>query len=272
VEVRANIAEKIYEVYVNRPYDISIPVRFDEAQPSVFGTAPARTEPYKTDTFVGDVTQGGSCNCYTHHFTPHLNGTHTECVGHITSEKIAVYEIIQDSLIPATLITVSPREGKHESNTYTPALRPTDAVITQHMIHQALLGSNADFLEALVIRTLPNTPGKRTQHYGTYLPPFFSNEAMNYLLSYSVKHLLVDIPSIDRLDDDGKLTNHHAFWGLEPGSHTIEGKKLSPKTVTELIYVPEEVPDGLYLLNLQVAPIMADAAPSRPLLYEVDRI
>ena len=38
-------------------------------------------------------------------------------------------------------------------------------------------------------------------------------------------------------------------------------------TVTELAYVPDDVLDGCYLLNLQVAPFVADAAPSRPVLY-----
>ncbi|HBB80565.1 MAG TPA: metal-dependent hydrolase, partial [Cryomorphaceae bacterium] len=29
------------------------------------------------------------------------------------------------------------------------------------------------------------------------------------------------------------------------------------------------VPDGVYLLNLQVAPLENDAAPSRPILYSL---
>jgi len=36
--------------------------------------------------------------------------------------------------------------------------------------------------------------------------------------------------------------------------------------MTELINVPDDVPDGRYLLNLQIAPFEADAAPSRPVL------
>jgi len=39
-------------------------------------------------------------------------------------------------------------------------------------------------------------------------------------------------------------------------------------TITELIYVPNEVLDGAYLLNLQIAPFESDASPSRPLLLE----
>jgi hypothetical protein len=38
-------------------------------------------------------------------------------------------------------------------------------------------------------------------------------------------------------------------------------------TITELIYVPEGVEDGLYLLNLQVPNLRTDAVLSRPVLY-----
>ena len=33
-----------------------------------------------------------------------------------------------------------------------------------------------------------------------------------------------------------------------------------------MIYVPNEIEDGEYLLNLQIAPFESDCAPSRPLL------
>jgi hypothetical protein len=39
--------------------------------------------------------------------------------------------------------------------------------------------------------------------------------------------------------------------------------------VTELAWVPDSVPDGLYLLDLQVPAFASDAAPSRPVLYPV---
>jgi hypothetical protein len=53
------------------------------------------------------------------------------------------------------------------------------------------------------------------------------------------------------------------------GSHSLAGKKPSPKTVTELIHVSPSLPDGQYMLNLQVAAFASDAAPSRPILYEI---
>ena len=109
LQLTATLQDKRYSVNLNRPRDISIPVRFDGAQLSVFGAPPARRQPYATEGFVGDVRQGGSCNCDVCSFIPHTSGTHTECVGHIASVPIAVPDILQDSLIPVTLITVAPQ-------------------------------------------------------------------------------------------------------------------------------------------------------------------
>ena len=38
-------------------------------------------------------------------------------------------------------------------------------------------------------------------------------------------------------------------------------------TITELIRVPVELPDGLYYLNLMIAPLQSDTSPSKPVLY-----
>lgn len=46
---------------------------------------------------------------------------------------------------------------------------------------------------------------------------------------------------------------------------------LSHRTITEFVYVPSTVNDGYYMLNLQVSPIQLDAAPSRPILFPVQR-
>ena len=98
-------------------------------------------------------------------------------------------------------------------------------------------------------------------------PPFFSFEAMEYINSRNVQHLLVDLPSIDRTFDEGKLSGHHTYWNVVQGSHDVDPTTHSLRTITEMIYVPMEVADGSYLLNLHVAPFVGDAAPSRPLLY-----
>ena len=45
-------------------------------------------------------------------------------------------------------------------------------------------------------------------------PSCFSDEAMDYIVSLGVKHLLVDMHT-DRLFDDGILTAHNKFWETE---------------------------------------------------------
>ena len=41
-------------------------------------------------------------------------------------------------------------------------------------------------------------------------------------------------------------------------------------TITEMIYVNEEIHDGSYLLNLQFASFENDASPSKPVLYSLE--
>jgi arylformamidase len=123
-----------------------------------------------------------------------------------------------------------------------------------------------------VIRTSPNELAKMTQDHDKVRPSFFSIEGIRYLSELGVNHLLTDIPSIDRLDDEGKLTNHHIYWDVPLGQHPMIRESCSLRTITELIFVPDDVVDDVYLLNLQIAAFSADASPSRPILYELSRI
>ena len=90
---------------------------------------------------------------------------------------------------------------------------------------------------------------------------------MERINELGVKHLLVDMPSIDRMHDDGLLTNHHLFWNVPEGTHELTKTAHVGKTITEMIFVPDSIVDGRYLLNLQIAPFCTDAAPSRPILF-----
>ena len=258
-----------YTVNLAQAQDISIPVHFDEPQLSAFGGPPATMEAYKAGDFVGDVSQGGSCNCEVYTFSPHLNGTHTECVGHISQTRLNVNDLTQDALLPATLVTVTPVLAKSTKEGYDPTPDDNDRLITRHALEKALDGKAPDMLKALVIRTLPNDEDKKTTDYSEKTPPYFSREAMKYIVSLGVQHLLVDMPSVDRMNDEGKLVNHRIFWEVPARKTRISREEASRKTITELIYVPDSIPDSIYFLNLQIAPFKADAAPSRPVLYPV---
>lgn len=257
-----------YSVDSANPIDISIPLKFNGEQPNAYDVEKAKSKPCEAGELVGDTRQGGSCNFEQYTFIPHCNGTHTECVGHITNERISVNDCLQDAFILANLISVEP-ENAHETNeTYSIALDENDILITRKSIETKK--SKIENLNALIIRTLPNDDTKLTKQYGEEnIPPFFSNEAMNLIFEMGIKHLLVDLPSIDRIFDDGKLSNHRKFWNVKAGEFEINDQTRSENTVTELCFIPNELKDGNYLLNLQIAAFESDAAPGRPLLFEI---
>ena len=237
------------------PIDISIPLKFNGVQPNAYGAERASCEPVRAGSLVGDTRQGGSVNFEQYTFIPHCNGTHTECVGHITDQRISVRDCLQDVIVPAVLVTVEPERDRD------------DLVITTESIVRGIADRNVRIPSALIVRTLANDEGKLTAEYGeSNIPPYFGAEAMQYIVECGFKHLLVDVPSIDRLFDGGKLINHRTFWNVEPGSREVNISTRINSTITELIYVPSEVEDGEYLLNLQIAPFESDCAPSRPIL------
>jgi kynurenine formamidase len=258
---------------LDNPIDISIPLLFGGPQPNAFGVEPASAEAVVAGSLVGDTRKGGSCNFERVTFIPHCNGTHTESVGHITHERISVRDCLKDSFVRAVLISVVPSPAKMAGETYAVEFGDDDWLITRESLQNALalLRNNGEELkfEALIVRTVPNDDAKLERTYdGNPMPPYFSTEAMEFIVRREVKHLLVDLPSIDRLFDEGKLSNHRIFWDVSPEAYETSPKTRHNSTITELIYAPSEVKDGAFVLNLQLAPFAADAAPSRPVIFK----
>jgi kynurenine formamidase len=229
-------------------HDISIPLAFDGAQPTFFGASPASAAAVAAGSFVGDVQRGGSCNCSTHSLTPHCNGTHTECVGHVTAERLSVRDHSAEHFSPALLVSVGP-----------------GPVITRSALAAAVAPHELSHCRALVLRTLPNSRDKLARNYDRTPAAYFAADAMNWIVGNGITALVVDLPSLDR-HDDAELTTHRIFWGLPPGANSAAQATRATATVTELAFIDDSIADGHYLLNLQVAPFVADAAPSRPIL------
>jgi len=248
------------------PIDLSIPLIFTGRQPNAYGVERAASTPCRAGDLVGDTRLGGSCNFEQYTFIPHCNGTHTECVGHITNDRISVRDCLQDVFIRASLITISPQHASQVTEEFSVECDELDTVITRENLEQ-VLGQGSP--TALIIRASPNDDSKLTRSYVDKIPPYFTNPAIAYVVELGIKHLLVDTPSIDRIFDGGKLANHRRFWNVEPGSFEINAGTRRNSTITELIYVPNEVEDGEYVLNLQIAPFAADASPSRPVIFKV---
>jgi len=251
--------------------DISIPLTFDGEQPNCFGAPRATRESLRVGDWVGDTHHDGSCNVDVYRLTPHCNGTHTECVGHIVHDDVFAAETVRGGLYPATLITVEPMTQAHARETTSPDPAPADRMITALAIKRALeQWPESVMRSALIIRTTPNPESKAMREYhADDPPPFLSMEAARLLVEMNVQHVLVDVPSLDRMADEGHLSAHHIFFGLPSGARDARAASRAHCTVTELIYVPDEIPDGYYLLDLQMPSFMTDAAPSRPLLYQV---
>lgn len=261
-----DINGKNLEVDFSKGKDISIPLDFNGNQPNTYGVKKAYAEPYQDDQFIGDTRQGGPCNFETYTFTTHCNGTHTECIGHITKERISLLSCLRQEMILATLVSVTP---KNTQENYTPEIKPYDSLITKEDLELQLKHVDSDFLQAVVIRTLPNSELKKSRDYMKFAPSFFSTEAMEYIVSLGVRHLLVDTPSVDRLFDEGCLSSHNIFWETKEKEFNLNSMS---KTITELIFVSEKIKDGIYLLNLQVPSFVSDAAPSRPILYKLNEL
>jgi arylformamidase len=167
------------------------------------------------------------------------------------------------------LISVEPEGAAGTTDTYAPEKAADDRMITRAQVVKALREpppGSAQYT-ALIVRTLPNDDSKMTRDYMKEPAPFFSLAAMQYVAELGFEHLLVDLPSIDRAFDEGKLSAHRIFWNMPPSSQEIDKESRIQRTITEMIYVPNEVEDGSYFLNLQIAPFAVDAAPSRPLLF-----
>lgn len=269
MKIAVEINTKTYRINPNEPHHISIPLRFNGEQPNAYGVEKATSKSCEAGELIGDTRRGGSCNFEQYKFIPHCNGTHTESIGHITFERISVHDSLKDVFIPATLISVAPENASETDENYSIELDKNDKLITKKSIENALQNSNESFLQGLIVRALPNDESKLTSEYLDKIPPFFSTEAMQFIREKKIKHLLCDLPSIDRIFDEGKLANHRAFWNIEQGKFETNENSLLENTITELAFIPEKIKDGKYILNLQIAAFVSDAAPSRPVLFEI---
>ena len=222
--------------------DLSIPFEHN-GKLNAYHAAPVTIEPFKMGDWIGEVAQGGSVNYRNISFNPHGNGTHTECVGHIDETIHSVNEHFSQFHCVAQVVTVKPMVTENGDLVIAPELFP-----------------DLQGVDAVIFRTLPNTHDKRQRNYSGANPPYLHEGAAQKLVAAGCRHLVLDLPSVDREEDEGKLLGHRAFWKYP------EQTRMDC-TITELAFIPNSAQDGLYLLNLQVAPFENDAAPSRPVIF-----
>lgn len=234
-----------FQVNLSQAIDISIPLKNGNNNPTAWYVPEVKMEPVVMGNWIGEVKQGGSVNFFNITFNPHGHGTHTECVGHISREKHSINECVKQFFFTSEVKSVTPQQ------------KGEDFVITLESIQKDWKET-----EAIIIRTLPNNSEKLHKKYSNSNPPYLQKEAAIFLKEKGVKHLLIDLPSVDKEVDGGVLAAHHTFWNYP------ENTRLDC-SITELIYVPNQVADGSYLLNLSFAPFDNDASPSRPTIYKI---
>jgi len=235
------------EINVSKPIDISIPIDMAKDKINAWGIDDPKIEVENFDGYEVSVANGAVVNFNNINFNPHSHITHTECVGHITKEVHSVNKNLKYFIFLAEVVTIAP------------LFHNGDFLIGVKQLKTALRNKKRD---AIVIRTLPNLEEKKSMKYYNTNPTYLSEKAAIYLREKGIKHLLIDLPSVDKEKDDGKLLSHNAFWNTA-------GDVRMDATITEFIYVPNEVEDGEYLLNLMIAPFENDATPSKPILYKI---
>ncbi len=252
------------------PLPIAIPLDFDGPQATFLDVPQASSRPVRLGSFVGDTRQGGSCNCEGLSLLPHCNGTHTECVGHLTDERVSVSETLRGGMHLTLLLSVRPVGPESTAEGSDPEPVDGDLLVTAEALGKAAAAHLAMSPQAVVVRTLPNSVERMSRRYtGASPAPFLSREAAEWLVAQDVRHLVLDLPSADRASDAGRMTAHRVFFGLPPGSRRLAAAGRPQSTITELAFVAPTIHDGWYLLDLQVPAFLSDAAPSRPLLYPV---
>lgn len=240
---------KTHTIDLSKPLDLSIPLRGDMKNVNAWYVDHPKIEPHKEGKFVGSVEKGAPINFNYIFFSPHAHGTHTECVGHITKKFSSVNRTLNQFFFLSEVITIAPEKYQD------------DFVISRKQLQYAFGNKKRD---AVIIRTLPNFTDKLSKQYSNSNPPYLLEQAAEFLVAKGVKHLLIDLPSVDREKDGGALLAHKAFWNFN-------GEIRTEATITEFIFVPNSVEDGTYYLNLQVAPFENDASPSRPVLYAIEK-
>ena len=246
-----------YEIDILNGQDISIPINFkkkigprfyDEKYPSV--------SYYKSTDNEYDLEKGSGCNVPIINLNIHCSGTHTESANHIIKKSRTVNKLSIPHFIPCQLISINPEYDTMES--YHVKIEKDDLLITKNKLMKLINVDCDSFNKGLIIRTLPNMKSKCEQNYDQLNHAYFTNDAIKFIKKIGFNHIIVDTPSIDRYDDNGKLGNHHLFFN---NSHE--------NTITELTYIDNNIIDGKYFLCLNISNFELDAAPSRPIIYSI---
>ena len=140
---------------ISKPLDISIAIDVTKENINAWYIDDPKIFPQKFDNEDIKVSNGSVVNFNNIHFNPHSHITHTECVGHISEKVHSINQNLKHFFFLAEVVTVAPE------------LINDDFVISKKQLQSQIRNKKRD---AIVIRTLPNLPEKKSKKYSNTNP------------------------------------------------------------------------------------------------------
>eukprot|EP00743_Colponemidia_sp_Colp-15_P005449 GILK01005858.1.p1 GENE.GILK01005858.1~~GILK01005858.1.p1 ORF type:complete len:764 (-),score=127.62 GILK01005858.1:137-2239(-) len=238
----------------------------------------ASSKPVQIGAFVGDRQVGSSCNVDIVTLCPHGDGTHTECAGHVLKEKLSLSDLrITGGNSAALLLTAFGVRIGESGERYLAKHSEEDLVVTAKALdasYNTLLQQHGAILSSSTIPTLViRTSESAVRVFSGTNPTYLTLDAAQWIVDHKFSHVCVDLPSVDKEDDQGMLQVHRILMGLPTRAEEDEIvtkeyiASLPTRAVTEMCRIPSDIEDGVFLASIQIAPFEMDAAPTRILLY-----
>lgn len=234
-----NPSGKTYHIDFSKGIEISTSLVPGNSEPKAWYAPHFQAHPVMEGDFKGSLKEGGFVNFMNVQVNPHGNGTHTESAAHVYTNARSIHSVLKNHFFVSQLVTSKEKEE-----------------IGAEILHGLL-----PEVEAIIIRTSPNKPSDKIKDFSNTRPPYLSPNLILEMMRNGIQHIIIDLPSIDPEYDDGAVKAHKIFFGSE--------EKTNNNTITELVYIPDEIPDGMYLCNIQIPPFELDAAPSRVFIYPI---
>jgi hypothetical protein len=144
---------KSCSVDFSAPISIHLPLNFEAGNPQCFYIEQPTFAPLRVGSYVGSVAEGGSCNCEVLTLTPHGQGTHTECVGHLTTERRFIRDSLSKTHFTADLISVTPEVLEEDIQGTTS--KKGDQIITKSSLEQVLWAESSEAIIPFISHPVP---------------------------------------------------------------------------------------------------------------------
>lgn len=201
-------------------------------QSNAFNLPEVKSETFSfEDLFIGDVLQGGSCNVDILSFCPH-NLTHIECSSHILNQTLPETVSMAD-------ISLNHLQGLIYVIDLRAIVKDSKLILKEHL-EKELAKINLP-VTAIALKTPASDLEQNFDFSGKDFLAL-SKEAAEEINKFSfqgtkITTLILDLPSTDSENDDGKLLAHRTFFEIPETGITFKDTKK--KVIVELAYFSE---------------------------------